>query len=93
MPENENYIENFLHAIHDSIIYRLGNYTIIEDDKNRKCETLPFNEKKIIFHTSQYGISKQIQSNEWTPNTIDKRLEMLANYASFILRISQYDWF
>ena len=39
LPENgnDNYTENFPQAIHESVVYRLGNYTILEDDKNRAC--------------------------------------------------------
>ena len=93
LPENgsENYHKDFPPAIHDSVVYRLGNYTLLEDDKNRRCETLPFDDKKSIYQTSQYEITKQIQANEWTPNTIDRRQDRLADYASSIWRISQYD--
>jgi len=93
LPENgnDNYIENFPRAIHESVVYRIGNYTILEGDKNRACEQLPFDGKKKIFQTSRYKLSTQIQSNEWTPNTIDKRQEKLSDYASSIWRISQYD--
>lgn len=93
LPENvsENYIDDFPLAIHDSVVYRLGNYTLLEADKNRRCETLPFDQKKAIYQTSQYEMPRQIQANNWTPNTIDNRQDNLANYASSIWRISQYD--
>ncbi len=93
LPENgdENYSENFPQAIHESVVYRLGNYTLLEDDKNRECETLPFENKKAIFQTSQYELSKQINYHDWTPNIIDIRQEVLAKYASSIWRIAQYD--
>ncbi|MGB3588757.1 MAG: DUF262 domain-containing HNH endonuclease family protein [Tunicatimonas sp.] len=93
LPENgsENYHNDFPPAIHDSVVYRLGNYTLLEDDKNRQCEVLPFDDKKAIYQTSQYEMTKQIQANEWTPNTIDRRQSRLANCASSIWKISQYD--
>jgi hypothetical protein len=69
----------------------LGNYTILEEDKNKECEVLPFSDKKTIFQTSQYELAKAIKANSWTPNTIDIRQEKLANYASSIWRVSQYD--
>ena len=94
LPENgnENYLENFPQSIHESLVYRLGNYTLLEDNKNRNCETLAFEIKKPIFQTSQYEISKQINYNDWTPNTIERRQEKLSKYASSIWRISQYDY-
>ena len=84
-------MENFPQAIHESLVYRLGNYTLFEDDKNRECETLPFENKKVIFQTSKYELSKQIIYHDWTPNTIDKRQESLAKHATSIWRIAQYD--
>lgn len=93
LPENgnENYVKDFPQSIHESFVYRIGNYTILEDDKNRECETRSFIEKNKVFQTSQYELSKQVQANDWTPNTIDIRQEELAKYASSIWRISQYD--
>ena len=93
LPENgnENYLNEFPQSIHESLVYRLGNYTILEDDKNRACETLPYDEKKEIYQTSQYEITKEINYSHWTPNSIDRRQERLANYASSIWRISHFD--
>lgn len=93
LPENGNqhYAADFPPSVHESFVYRLGNYTILEADKNRSCEVLPFSEKKKIYQTSQYILSRQIESNEWTPNSIDRRQGRLANAASSIWRISQLD--
>ncbi len=81
LPENgnENYLTEFPQAIHESVVYRLGNYTLLEEDKNRSCESLPFQDKKEIFATSQYKLSTEIQSNTWSPNSIDIRQDRLAN--------------
>jgi uncharacterized protein with ParB-like and HNH nuclease domain len=93
LPENgnHNYLDNFPPAVHDSVVYRLGNYTILEDDKNRKCETLPFADKQAIYHTSQYYISQQINFSDWTPNAIDRRQTELAVQATSVWSISQFD--
>lgn len=93
LPENgnENYIEEFPPAIHESVVYRLGNYTILEADKNRACEILPFDEKKEIYAQSQYVLSQEITSDTWTPNSIDIRQDRLAKYATSVWRISQLD--
>ena len=93
LPENgnEHYGQEFPAVIYESVVYRLGNYTILEGDKNRACETLPFTEKKAVYQTSQYALSKQIMANQWNPYTIDRRQERLADYASSVWRISQYD--
>jgi uncharacterized protein with ParB-like and HNH nuclease domain len=93
LPENgnQNYVIEFPQAIHESVVYRLGNYTLLEEDKNRACEALAFPIKKEIYSNSQYQLSKEIRSNTWSPNSIDLRQERLAAYASSIWRISQYD--
>jgi uncharacterized protein with ParB-like and HNH nuclease domain len=93
LPENgnQNYLQNFPQAVHESVVYRLGNYTLLEEDKNRECETLPFEEKQPIYHQSQYEMSKRINFSDWTPNSIDQRQIAMANYASAVWRISQYD--
>jgi len=93
LPENgnEHYLTDFPQAIHESVVYRLGNYTILEEAKNRECDILPFSDKKPIFHTSQYEMTKGISNPNWTPNSIDSRQEWLGNQASAVWRISQLD--
>lgn len=93
LPENghQNYLDNFPPAVHESVVYRLGNYTILEDDKNRECAVLPFSDKQVIFHTSQYVLSQQISFSTWTPNSIDRRQNEMAQQASSVWRISQFD--
>jgi hypothetical protein len=93
LPENgnEHYLAQFPISIHDSIVYRLGNYTILEEDKNRACETLPFDMKKEIYKKSQYQMTKDIDFSAWTPIAVERRQEKLAQQASSVWRISQYD--
>lgn len=93
LPENgnENYLSEFPQSIHEAFVYRLGNYTVLEEDKNNACEASPFDEKKAIFSTSQYHLTQEIKANTWSPNSIELRQENLARYASSIWRISQYD--
>lgn len=93
LPENagEDWTDNFPISIQESLVYRLGNYTLLEEDKNRECGNRSFEEKKKIFNTSQYMMSKQILSPDWTPNTLDNRQNKLSDFASSIWRISYFD--
>lgn len=93
LPENgnQNYLDQFPTSIHESLVYRLGNYTLLEDDKNRECQTLAFDQKKEVYVTSQYAMTSRIDQNEWTPNTVELRQEFLANQATAIWRIAQLD--
>jgi len=91
LPENgnEHYLAQFPESIHESFVYRLGNYTVLEDDKNRSCEVLPFEDKMKIYQTSKYEMTNQINYSAWTPNAIERRQENLAQKAISIWKISQ----
>ncbi len=93
LPENAGaeWIENFPVSIQESLVYRLGNYTLLEDDKNRECGAKNFEAKKAIYHTSQYEMSKQIVAAIWTPNTLDNRQTRLSDYASTSWRLPYFD--
>lgn len=93
LPENGNeyYLQDFPQAVHDSIVYRLGNYTILEESKNRDCSILPFNKKREIYATSRYEMTKRISNPSWTPNSVDSRQDWLATQATTVWRISQLD--
>lgn len=93
LPENGNqhYAANFPPAVHEALVYRLGNYTLLEADKNRDCADLQFDQKKPIYATSQYEMTKNITSDSWTPTSIERRQDRLASNATAVWRISYYD--
>ena len=93
LPENagDDWVENFPFSIQESFVYRLGNYTLLEDDKNRACGTKNFEAKKTIYETSQYAMTKQIVAQDWTPNTLDIRQTKLSDYASTSWRLQYLD--
>jgi uncharacterized protein with ParB-like and HNH nuclease domain len=93
LPENagDEWIANFPVSIQESLIYRLGNYTLLEDDKNRECGTKNFEAKKTIYQTSQYAMAKQIVAPDWTPNTLDNRQTRLSDYATTSWRLPYFD--
>ena len=93
LPENSNgdWLENFPTSVQENYIYRIGNYTLLENDKNRDCGIKNFTEKKLIYKTSQYTLANQITADEWTPNTLEKRQIRLADTATSVWRIAQLD--
>jgi len=93
LPENagDEWLTNFPVSIQDSFVYRLGNYTLLEIDKNRNGGIKGFEAKKTIYQTSQYSLSKEIKANEWTPHTLDLRQNKLADYASAVWRLPYFD--
>jgi len=93
LPENadEKWAINFPVSIQESLVYKLGNYTLLEDDKNRDCGNKSFTEKKRVYASSQYVMAKQITANEWTPNSMDNRQSKLSDSASSIWRLPYFD--
>lgn len=93
LPENagDDWEVNFPTSIQESLVYRLGNYTLLEDDKNRKCGIKNFQTKKAIYQTSQYTMTKQIVVPDWTPNTLDNRQTRLSDYATASWRLPYFD--
>ncbi len=93
LPENatEDWAVHFPATIQESYLYRIGNYTLLEDDKNKECGTKSFTEKKAVYQSSQYMMTTQITAHEWTPNTLDDRQNKLADYASAVWRLPYFD--
>jgi uncharacterized protein with ParB-like and HNH nuclease domain len=93
LPENagDDWVANFPVSIQESLVYRLGNYTLLEHDKNRECGTKDFDTKKAIYQTSQYAMTRQIVSPDWSPNTLDNRQTRLSEYAKTSWRLPYFD--
>jgi uncharacterized protein with ParB-like and HNH nuclease domain len=92
LPENPSldWEGKFPYSIQETMIYRLGNYCLLEDDKNRSCARKPFLDKLEIYKTSQYISASSIDYSEWSPKTIDRRQDEMAKRAKSIWRISQF---
>jgi len=83
----ENYM-NTEKKIDESIIYRLGNLTLLEASLNRECSNKSFIEKKELYKDSQYEITKEISQNtEWDESEIRSRQINLARIANSIWRL------
>ncbi|MBK8444375.1 MAG: DUF262 domain-containing protein [Sphingobacteriales bacterium] len=93
LPENAgaNWDQDFPQTIQANYIYRLGNYTLLEDHLNRDCEILTFDQKKPFYSKSQYQMTKDINYNDWNPTILDNRQNELARKATSIWRIPYAD--
>ena len=93
LPENapDEWNQFFPHNIQEMYVYRLGNYTLLEANKNRDCGTQLLPAKQVIYATSQYEMPKRILSPEWNPNNLDNRQEQMARWASACWRVSYAD--
>lgn len=58
--------------------YRLGNLTPLEPQLNRGLGAKPFAEKRLAYAQSRFQLTRQIEAEEWTPETIRRRQEQMA---------------
>ena len=92
LPENltEDWEVIFSEDEHIRNIYKIGNLTLLESDKNRYIADKIFEEKKLIYAESKYVITNTIDAFEWNIRTLKNRQSSLANIACAIWKI-QYN--
>ena len=91
LPENfnEHWNANFDNEA-ENFIYRLGNYTFLEDKKNKKCADKNFESKKSIYKTSQFKLSKEcLLFDDWNISTLNKYQKKLAKIAKTVWKITK----
>lgn len=73
---------------YDRNINMLGNLTLLEPAKNNKVAAdLPFEEKKKVYASSKYALSRKIMDPEWTSQNIKSRQAHLAKLATSIWKV------
>ncbi|MDH1470238.1 DUF262 domain-containing HNH endonuclease family protein [Shewanella sp. GD03713] len=89
LPENPNldWEEQFPSDVEENFIYRIGNFTILESDKNRLLGNKPFQEKVETYKSSRYELSKRLGYKIWSPDNILSRQKFLAKQAKAIWTI------
>ncbi len=92
LPENakEEWEQFFPKNVFENYIFRIGNYALLEDNKNKEIGNKLYNEKLSIYKTSGFKIINEINYPEWTPNNLDKRQMQLAKYALSIWKLPYY---
>lgn len=84
LPENPNEIwfNDIAREDHESMVYRLGNLSLLEEKKNKECANKSFVDKKNLYETSQYAITRSICTKDtWSDEEIRNRQKQLANIA------------
>lgn len=87
LPENPSQDWETYFNIEDQIQYmfRLGNYTLLEESKNKDCFNSLYPKKKEIYKSSNYKITAQDSVyDEWIPEKISERQKKLAKYAKTV---------
>ncbi len=66
----------------NKFVYRIGNYTLLEDKKNKLCGTQIFMDKKEIYESSRYKLTKDFLSySEWNISNLNSFQDKLAKQA------------
>jgi hypothetical protein len=64
-------------------VKRLGNLVLLRSGDNSNLKSANFKDKKVVYAKSSYELTSQVaQANEWTPETIAKRQDTLAELAT-----------
>jgi len=89
LPENPPlaWDQLFAPVIQENYIYRLGNYTLLEDHLNNECGDKLLDSKKTSYAKSQYEMAKKILVREWTPTTLELRQQEMSKWATSIWRV------
>ncbi|BAQ63892.1 RloF [Geminocystis sp. NIES-3709] len=72
----------------EEMVYRLGNMTLLEPNLNRQIGNKNYTLKKEIYQQSNYQLTKNIQAEEWNPESLHRRQIQLTKKAIQIRRSS-----
>lgn len=86
LPENPSseWNENFPKDIEESFIYRLGNFTLLEPDKNRVIGNKNFEHKSEVYKSSRYELTKRFGYQKWNQDNLKARQKYLAKQSKAI---------
>jgi uncharacterized protein with ParB-like and HNH nuclease domain len=94
LPESfpESWHTDFSEEEFERNIFMIGNMTLLEPQKNiKEAANKIFAEKKKVYETSKFAITKNIDDPQWTPQNIKSRQAHLAKLATGIWKIQFQD--
>ncbi|MBN2826087.1 MAG: HNH endonuclease, partial [Campylobacterales bacterium] len=80
--------ENFSDEEMENFNSRLGNYLLLEVDKNREAGNRYFDEKIEVYKTSSYLMTKDFNYKEWNSEKIKQHQKEFAKIAKSIWKIN-----
>jgi uncharacterized protein with ParB-like and HNH nuclease domain len=89
LPENPSneWFDMFIPEEIKNHVYRIGNMTLLESDKNREAGNKGYKKKTEIYKDSKFKITKNLNYEEWGMSSISKRQRKLSEEAKNIWRI------
>ncbi|MEN8444990.1 MAG: HNH endonuclease family protein, partial [Cyanobacteria bacterium J06555_13] len=85
---DESWRQNFPETQIEEAIYRVGNMTPLENSLNRKIGRESYDKKRQAYEQSVYSITKDIQAEDWTMDSVVWRQERMAKRAVHIWRVN-----
>jgi hypothetical protein len=75
----------------ESLLYRLGNMTLMESGENRRVGAQPYADKREAYRSSGFALTRRLsdENAEWTPDHIAAHQSWMADQATSIWRIAQ----
>lgn len=75
----------------DSMVYRLGNMTLLCTSENRDLGTADYDIKRPVYAASPFALTKQLaeENAHWSPGRIAARQQSMAKMATAIWRVAQ----
>lgn len=90
LPENPSneWFELFPKENFENFIYRLGNFTLLEETYNRNIGNLEFNKKIAEYRLSDYHITKNFSKEDWNMKELENRQLYLGKIAEEVWKIN-----
>ncbi len=89
LPENfdEKWNDKFSNEA-EKYVYRLGNYILLEERKNKEVGNKSFEEKVSVYRKSRYKLAKnELNYDDWNIANLNKFQSKLAKYAKAVWKI------
>lgn len=83
--------EGFSYDEASTLVYRLGNMTLLNSAENRELGIESYAKKRTVFEQSHFAITRKLaqENSEWSPAKIAAWQRWMANQATTIWRIAQ----
>ena len=90
LPENpsDDWDQSFPNDVSEAFIYRIGNFTLLEADKNRAVANKLFSDKLPAYQKSRYELSKKIGYKSWSQENLANRQKYLAKQAKAVWSVA-----
>lgn len=77
----------------EALLYRLGNMTLLESAQNRAAGNQPYPIKRVCYQDSAFAITRRLAQEhaEWSAEAVAARQRWMADQATSIWRIAQFD--